>query len=329
MLSSVVVAIDGSPHAEAALPHAAGIARAIEVPIRVVHVLSPSGAAGHPPVDAVEWSLHRTRAATHLAGVRERLASSGIVVDVEVSEGTSTGLISEVCLQVRDPLLVIASHGRESAPDFELSGATHSALRAAASSVMVVPTRDHDAVALEPRRYARILVPLDGSKRSHWTLRTATTIARTHGAAVVLAHVVATPLLSYGDLPLEEVSRRLSREVVERNLETAARYFHGIRTELDADGITSRCHIVESRQVGPRLAELANDEDVDLIVMSAHGAGMNGALQACWHMGSVAQAMISHPGRPTLVLQDAPSGGPSSAGQATMPPRAPARPPSA
>jgi nucleotide-binding universal stress UspA family protein len=149
-------------------------------------------------------------------------------------------------------------------------------------------------------RYARILVPLDGSPRAESALPVAVEIARAHDALLILAHVVPRPELVCATPPAPE-DLELERRVIERNERVALEYLDRLRTGLAASGLTVRPLLLHDG-VRTRLVRAAEQERADLVVMSAHGR--NGRTDA--PCGSVAAHLVDHLKAPLLLLREAP-----------------------
>lgn len=189
---------------------------------------------------------------------------------------------------------------------------------AAVSSATASPTGTSSMGAgqqiFSPYLYRRILLPIDSSRRAECALPAATTLAKGTPPAegehlssggvqdepvtVILGAVIGPP-----DLPIpapypEEIHHlidrfmRLSRAAVEN-------YLNEMSQRLQ---ITCETHIVESENISAALHELVDKENVDLVVLCAHGqtGGTN------WPYGSVARNYLEHGTRTVLVIQDVP-----------------------
>jgi len=85
---------------------------------------------------------------------------------------------------------------------------------------------------------------------------------------------------------------QLSRTAVER-------YTHDLSQRLQ---LSCETRIVENDNISAALHELIEQENIDLVVLCAHGqtGGMN------WPYGSVARNYLEHGTRTVLVIQDVP-----------------------
>ncbi len=76
-----------------------------------------------------------------------------------------------------------------------------------------------------------------------------------------------------------------------------------MKSVLAGSSLVVRTLLVDSPNVAETLCQIARDEGVSLVVMSAHGS--SGA--APWPYGSVADRLIAHGTTPLLVFQDLPA----------------------
>lgn len=143
----------------------------------------------------------------------------------------------------------------------------------------------------------RILVPVDFSKHAEWALERARALAIFHNASLEVIHVVEEPAFpafygaayknAYGELPpdLEEEAHlalaRLAEEVGGADVERGITYY------------------VRQGHAAHEIIHLANEHDVDLIVIGSHGlTGMNRLM-----LGSVAEKVVRHAPCPVFVMK--------------------------
>lgn len=146
-------------------------------------------------------------------------------------------------------------------------------------------------------RYRKVMVALDCSKRAECVLPFVHLLGQRHEASIVLAHVVTGPELPRL-MPATEEDVALARRLKERNVEEAGKYLKDVQVRLAVDAET-RLHTADS--VSPRLHDLAKSEDIDLVVMSAHGY----TGESRWPYGDVATNFIGYGDTPLLLIQDA------------------------
>ena len=304
MVRRILVPLDGSPLAESALPHAAAIAQAFQSEILLLRVLSSERRAGQQPVDSADWRLRRTEAASYLESLVSWLEERGGTATAELAEGNTEEEILAVARGHAADLVVMTTHGRSGVNEFNLGGTAAKVLSRAGLSVMVVraPASPVPGPVELDWRYRRVLVAVDGSQRADWALHLAASLARANGSELVLAHVVPVPEM-HQRWPGSPREARLAERVVQVNRVAAKEYLEEMKSKLSTAGSEVRTVLVVSPQVAQALHELAEREEADLLVLSAHGT--SGA--APWPYGSVSGALLAYGTVPLLIFQDLPS----------------------
>lgn len=299
----LLVLLDGSPLAERALRHAAAVAKAFGAEIVLLRVVAGERRSGRHAVDSAEWRLRRKEAETYLNVLAARLREQGFSVTVEVAEGNVEEEVLEVCSRPGLDLLVLTSHGWGGPSEFALGGTAAKIVTRVRLSVLLV--REALEERLEPdfkeMRYARVVVPFDGSQRAEWGLSLATGLARSQGSELVVTHVVPHPQLP-GRMPCPPDLARAAQKLVAAHRKAAEEILADVVAKLESQGMAARKAIVESPHVTRALCDLVAREGADLVVLSAHGA--SGASE--WPYGSVCSHFIAHGTTPVLVFQDQP-----------------------
>ncbi|MEU0489315.1 universal stress protein [Nocardiopsis sp. NPDC006139] len=285
----IVLGVDGSGHADAALEWAAAEAERTGRPLDIVLAL---------PMPIVVMSEGPTRpSATQqliahgeqtLSAAADRVRGLFPAARVEVSlvmDDPAPALLERAG---HDDLLVVGSRGL---------GALRSAVMGSTS--VRLAARAHCPVAVVPEKWAhagrrnRTVVGVDGSEASLHVLRFALGRAREDGSAVTVVHSweMATPfapeaLAASGWTPPEELLEQRSGELV-------AAMFEEVGDEAEGVDVS----VVRSRQA-PERALLAEAENADLVVVGSRGRG---GLRGLF-LGSVSQAVLHGAEVPVVVI---------------------------
>lgn len=142
----------------------------------------------------------------------------------------------------------------------------------------------------------RILVPLDGSARAEQALPLAARIAQASGGSIVLLRVVNT--LSYYGLYATEPVVMLEDTLHEEHTK-AASYLARLAASTFLAGIDTHVSVF-SGNPAEQILHVAQEEQIDLIVMCSHG--YTGLTR--WMLGSVAQKVAWHSTVPALILRE-------------------------
>lgn len=311
----VLICLDGSVAAEAAIGLAEHLAALDEGRVILLHVLDvASDPASAPITDALAWEVGRRRAFSYLREVAQRLA---VPCDVRVVEGSAGARIAAMIDELDVDLTAITSVGEGGPGEWRLGGTARKALSLTSCPLLVVPALGSaPRVRVPPKR---ILVPLDGTKRGESVLSTATRIAQGAGAEVVLAHVVDEPTAT--EILSDAADLDLAHQLAGRQAVHAAHYLARVAERLEASGVDSIAVVRTSIDHGEGLLAAGDATGADLIVLSAHGATCN----ARRPLGAVASHVVHHASIPVLVIQDLPGRAPRAGAAKPATPRVSSR----
>jgi nucleotide-binding universal stress UspA family protein len=126
----------------------------------------------------------------------------------------------------------------------------------------------------------------------------AATLSRQHNGHVMLVQVVQRPEMPR-HMPLTQDEMRLGDSIVQSNQCEAEHYLAGLKDRLPGE-IEAR--VLVGSHAGSMLHQLALQEHVDLIVLSAHGYSSLSA----WPYGSQTASFITYGNTSVLIIQDMP-----------------------
>lgn len=291
MFQHILVPLAGTISTEAALPHVLALAKLSGAKVSLCHVVESEAVDSAYPVDPFEWHLKKREAEQYLASTTARFRQASIKVKSHLLEGRATEQIIDYAHAHAVDLVVLSSHGRGDGSVGEV--VRHVMLRAHISVLLL----REGAQRLETSGkvlYRRVLVPLDGSQRAECVLPLVSSLAQYFESELHLSHVVTEPELPRRTPPSEE-DQGLARQLTERNREEAAAYLAQLQERLQAE-----THLQVDHNVCSSLHRLVEEQDVDLVVLCAHGYSG----EARWSYGSVATNFIEYGSTPLLLVQD-------------------------
>lgn len=300
MLRTVLLPLDRSVLAECVLPHAVAVASALHARIILLHVLEPQ-ASTEPQqvVDPLEWRVMRAEAERYMGDVQSRLEAAGVAAEVQLVDGRAADQIVKFAHENEIELVIMSSHGLSGLSGWNLSSVVQKVVARVYTSVMIVRAYRPAPAGLRDVRYARLLAPLDGSQRSEVALPILSDLARAHSGQVLLAHVVRQPEMP-GRTPPRADDTDLIAQFVERNRAEGLQYLEELRERLSSLEVETR--LLVAHQVEGALHALAEQEDVDLVLLTAHGFGG----EPGWPYGSVVISFLSYGFAPVIIVQDFP-----------------------
>jgi nucleotide-binding universal stress UspA family protein len=298
MLSHLLVPLDGSPTAEAALPHAAALARLFGARITLARVpevmVVPVASGGVWVTRIVEAPEAEETAAAELREAAARPLLAGLQVDcVTPSYPVAEGLLEAVAEAGAD-LVVMTTHGRGAAGRWVMGSVAGKLVHHSPVPLYVIRVPDGDAPA---PRFTRLLVPLDGSETAEASLPAATALARAAGAEVRLVRIPTIP--GYAKI-LPETAGWIP-ELLREQVGEAEDYLARVTAELERSGIRAAgtVELIVAGDIARGILEHAAEVGADVIVMSTHGRSGLGR----WVMGSVADRLLEGADRPVWIVR--------------------------
>jgi nucleotide-binding universal stress UspA family protein len=323
MFTQILVPLDGSPLAEGAIPHAELFARIFGASIHLLRVLEPISFHENPAaVDPLRWQLHKAEADAYMQGianrVREKLGENIVLgeeekksrVDYSVREGKAAENIVDFAHTENIDLLVISTHGSSGLSRWNISSVTQKVINLIYLPVLIVRAYDRSSMDENIKRYRRILLPIDSSRRAECSLSAGIELARGEispgstpeatddKSTLFLAAVIRPPELPIPEPYPIEISQ-LTEKLLRLSHQAVDRYLLEMKERLPVNCDTC---VVENTSVPSALHELAEQEDIDMVILCAHGYSG----QVTWPYGTVTWNYIEHGTKPLLVIQDVP-----------------------
>ena len=295
-IREILACVDGSGFGGGVVPHAQLVARALGARLTLLRVLETES-AGAPPADPLDWEIRRREARAHLDDLATQLRDPESDVRSELIQGLPAEQICGWAEQHGIDLTVLCSHGARGVTQWDLASTARKLIERVPGSLLLVP-----AVAAIKRgkaRYARILVPLDGSPRAESVVPIARRIAASQNAELLFGHVVPAPEITRIG-PLDAEGAELERRVIEHNGRVASAYLDRLRAHTSRAGTRVRAVVIGGGPPETGLDRLIREEQVDLVVMSAHGR--TGRTDS--PCGSVTEYILTHATTPLLVVRD-------------------------
>ncbi|WP_049922609.1 universal stress protein [Halopiger djelfimassiliensis] len=258
MIDFVLVPVDGSEPATAALDYALDIAATHGATVQLLYVANTN----KPSLTQYEGSVVdvlEQEGEDVLSDARERATKQDIPITDDLVQGDPREAIVDAAAPDFVDLVVMGTHGRDSLEKYVLGSVTEHVVNACESPVLAVRT---DEDARQPYPYADVLVPTDGSDSARKALEFAAEIATRYGATLHLLSIVDEPTLgaAVGSSPVRD---QLEDNARERVASEAA-----LVREAGGDDVET---MVKTGAVPETVRSFAADVDADLIVMGTHG----------------------------------------------------------
>jgi nucleotide-binding universal stress UspA family protein len=285
----IIIPLDGSTLGEQAVVLGATIARATGASIDLVHVLAEP--ALNVRVNALVASEEH-EARMYLRRVRELLPDD-LEVGILVERGHAADTLIRMAKDVPDTLIVMSTHGRGGLGRIVFGSIADKVMRGATVPVVLVRAATGHAGIM------KMVVPLDGSQLAEAVLPLAVDLARQTGAGLHLVRVIepfwTNPRLAHGGAAAYFSAEQVAE--YDRSTSTEARsYLAAVGERLEADGVRPAWQVLYGKPA-PVIAEFAEQQQADLILMSTHG--LSGIRR--WAFGSVTNEVVHRSPVPVLV----------------------------
>jgi nucleotide-binding universal stress UspA family protein len=292
--------LDSSKLAECVLPHLVAIARICEPEVQLLRVSEPFGVTARlRMIDPVDWQIRKAEAESYLSGIAARLQNAGLRVSTHLYDGRPAEQIIEVAHVWNADLILMSSHGQSGLSPWNVSSVVQQVILRAHRSLMIIRAYQPMTADLTGLRYRKIFLPLDGSQRAEMPLTLAESLARAHSSDILAAHVVRQPELPRRTSASQE-DLLLVNQLTERNRAEAIKYLENLKSRID---IAIQTKLEVSPSISRCLHQIADENDVDLTILSAHGYSGD----TRWPYGSVGLGFIVYGSTPLLILQDLPT----------------------
>jgi nucleotide-binding universal stress UspA family protein len=300
MFDPILVPLDGSLLAECVLSHTVAIARAFNAKTRLLRVLDKGQQRVSAQLfDLLNWQIHKAEAALYLGKIDAQLKKLGVRTEVTVQEGLVAESIIEFVQSQGMKLIILSSHGHSGVSQWGVSSVAQKIILSAPTSVLIVRAHQPASSDIGDQAYRRILVPLDGSRRAENVLPMIGHLARYHKSQIHIVFVVTTPEMARQMPPAQE-DVDLSNRIVARNREESIRYLEQVQLSSPLNGIAVQTHLLTSDNAPAALHGLVEQENMNLVALSAHGYSGNNQ----WPYGSMVNNFILYSKVPLLIVQD-------------------------
>lgn len=288
MFDRFLVPVDGSALAERAIPYAIALARATHGEITLLHAT--------PEVTSSTGQEAELATAARLDEIVSQIRLQGLRAGTQTLGGDAARAILKAASATPTSMIVMTTHGRGGLGRWLYGSVAEQVLRDADLPILLISaTCDY---AWPTGRPIKMLIPLDGSITAEAGMESARRLAESLEADAIFLRVVESA--QSPELAFDPAHFRLDRPEMDRGLTTAREYLDTL-TNQPAPPFTSVDTVVDEGAPASRIAALARQEGVDLIVMATHGRTGPARLV----MGSIATATLHRAHVPILIVRPA------------------------
>jgi nucleotide-binding universal stress UspA family protein len=291
----ILVPLDGSDLAEKALPYTKAIAKLKNSEVILFAVsITPEG-------------YRRDRLLKSYLDVNAKeLDSQGIQVTTTVAYGEVAEEIIEFADKNKVDLIIISTHGYSGIKRWMLGSITQKVLYGTCAPVLLIKSKSPQIAKID---FKKIMIPLDGSPFSETTFPYIEELAKGTETEILLLQVSESPVVpSYGLRPINPTWEKYRDDLWSELQKQAGEYLEKIKTNLENKGLQVKTQVAKEEigEVAQSIMQIAQKEEIDLIVMAAHGR--TGVSR--WVYGSVANRIVQESAEPILLIRPAIPSGP-------------------
>jgi nucleotide-binding universal stress UspA family protein len=303
MLEKIMVPLDGTRFAEAALPCAMALAKRDGAAIQLATVWQPLAAL----IDSADWirqveaweESRRNEERRYMTEVARRVGEVlGRTVSVRYLLGSPDEELARAAEEKKMDLVVMATHGHGPVSRFWLGSVADRLVRRSTVPVLLVrPEEDMPEVELAAGKpFRKILVPLDGSTLAEQALRKSVLAGGDPaGTEITLLAVVGFPIpmaTPEGGVVLD------SKELLAAQTEAGESHVARMAAHIAGWGCKVSTRVIVNPVTWKAIVDFATAGQFDLIAMATHGRG--GAARVM--LGSVADKVMRSSTVPTLLF---------------------------
>ena len=288
----ILVTLDGSDYAEQALPAAESLCKAYNARLTLVSVLPKKPrfwSLGRSRAESIAMSGGRRELEAYLGDVAKRMRAKGIDVTYSLQRGPVAESVNRLMQEEAIDMSIISTRGRSGLQRWVLGSVANRLVQLVTRPVLIIhPAPDGPPPVPD---FGKMLVALDGSEFAERVLPMVRASTR-YGSVVLLLRAPEVPEPERYGTMVEEIAR------LRAEAETKARrYLEGIAAALREEGIETQVLVAGSRPA-ETIIHVAEEEDVDVIMLSTHGqGGPEGML-----VGSVADRVVQQTHRPIMLV---------------------------
>jgi nucleotide-binding universal stress UspA family protein len=297
MYTKLLIPLDGSKTAEAALPYGRTLARTLKIPVELLGVVDTSVLDNRVFRDSGDSETIIAESIRSSEEYLNRIVKT--FPDDNVSCIVETGRAEDVIIEKAGSdatLTAMATHGRSGIDRLLMGSVAEKVLRSAINPLILIRASEEaksEGLAL----LKSVIVPLDGSELAETVLSPVAQLANALKLEVILLRAYQIPMNTYAGM---EDSYPIDYEKISVALkEEAQSYLERKVAELKLNGIEKLSFVIAEGSGASEIVALGRRTPDNLIAMCTHGR--SGIKR--WVLGSVTEKVVRLCGDPVLIVR--------------------------
>lgn len=268
MFKHILIPLDGSKLAEAAIPVAASLAKALNAPVTLLHIIEQDAP------QEVHKDHHITKA-DEASGYLEELARRAFPVGAKVNWHVHTAAVKDVAASIvehamtefRPDLIVMCTHGNSGVRELLFGSIAQQVVAHGKTPLLLIKPEVDSVKTFKPDK---ILVPLDTGPVHDDSLPVTQELANAYGAEIYLLTVIPTFSTMAGETAAaSSLLPATTSALLEISVENAAMDLQAHLDELKQAGFRVKAEIVRG-DPATEIVNLSERLNADLVVLTTH-----------------------------------------------------------
>jgi len=267
MFNHILLPLDGSKLAEAALPPAASLAQTLGAPVTLLHLIEKDAP------QAIHGNRHLTKAdeaEAYLQAIARTAFPKGTKVEWHVHttevENVAASIVQHA-EELNPDLIALCSHGRSGMRDYLFGNIAQQVIGQSDVPVLLIkPT----TAQLQTFQIRKIFLPLDDESIHDESLSVAKPLAKAYRAGLYLLTVIPTlGTLSNGKAAAGTLLPATAAAYLDIKEENAKEHLQEHLDELTQSGLEAEAEVARGDPAAT-ISEVAERVDADLMILSTH-----------------------------------------------------------
>jgi nucleotide-binding universal stress UspA family protein len=296
MFEKILIPLDGSELAEAAIPYATNMAEQLEAEICLLHVC--------PPEHQSYVHMHQIYMNSILTGMRLKmketwLSSKELKIQAEVIVGDPIKVIFDYVKLKGIDLISLTTHGNSGFKPWSMGNVADKIVRGSGIPTLLIRVKEKKDLELRKAIVQKILVPLDNSDASKACLPYAVELAKKLKAGLTIFSMAQTAYAQ--NLNSAGSGIGINWDAVDKASEQAAdEYLVTIEEDLKNSGVQIDHRSILGIDAAYEILEMEKKGMFDMVIMSTRGRSSI----ARWAFGSVAEKVLREGNLPILLIKE-------------------------
>jgi nucleotide-binding universal stress UspA family protein len=268
MFKHILVPLDGSRLAEAAVPVAVSLTKALQAPVTLLHIIEKDAP------QEIHKDHHITQAdeaATYLQELAQRAFPAGAKVDWHVHaaaiKDVAASIVEHAATEFQPDLIVMCKHGKNGVRELLVGSIAQKVVAHGTTPLLLIKPEADSTTIFQPKR---ILVPLDSGPVHDDSLPLTKELAKAFQSEIYLLTVIPTFTTVAGEkAAASSLLPATTSAMLDINVENAKADLQEHLDELKQEDFRAKAEVVRGDPAG-EIVNVSERLKADLIALTTH-----------------------------------------------------------